>query len=215
MKRHNNSKHLPYFKLLEALKLPGCPICRLIISSTRRYFDNLLYESVTDAGFRRKWRQNKGFCHRHSWILAESGNALGLGILYLDLLKNHNSILLNRPTAQPCSICIMEIESLKRHIGTLVDYWSDADIKKAVESSEGFCGPHLRFAKKVIDNTEIYEKLEKISSDNLNHLIADLEQLIDSFDYRHSPPDSDSVKFAWRRAIEKIVGCRELSENNK
>jgi hypothetical protein len=146
-------------------------------------------------------------------MLAQSGNALSLGILYLDLLKNHNGNLLRQPTAQPCSICVMETEWLKSYIGTLVHYWSDADIRKAIENSEGFCGPHIRIAKKLIRNSDIYEKLVKISSDNINHLIADLEQLIDSFDYRHSPPDRDSVKFAWRRVIEKIVGCSELSQD--
>jgi len=215
MRKKSDYKHIPYFRLLEAAKQPGCSLCRLISGDIRRHLDYLLYEYVNDVGFRYEWRQNKGFCHRHSWMLAESADGLGLSILYLDLLKSHGQKLLPLPLGQSCSVCIMERNSLKSYVNTLIQYWPDPGFIKTIEESEGLCLPHLRVAKQIIHKAEIYEKLEKISLNSLAQLSSDLELLIDSFDYQHSAPDNDRVKLAWRRAIEKIAGCRESPENNK
>ena len=203
-------KHIPFFNLLEAFQLPGCPLCRLISGRTRRYFDNLLYEFVNDPGFRETWRKTRGFCHRHSWMLAEWGDGLGLSILYLDLVESHGADLLVEPAGHDCSICESEDKALKEILHDLNGFWAEPELVKAVSNSEGFCGPHLRAARRTVQDGAVRETLQRISIENLKRLGPQLRELAESYDYKHSSVNDKDVDIAWRRAIEKILGVRDL-----
>ena len=79
-----------YYKLLEACKQPGCPACRVIIGIVDRFLDGFFYESVNDIPLRSELRKSYGFCKTHAWRLldGEAGNALGIAIIYHDVLTN-------------------------------------------------------------------------------------------------------------------------------
>ena len=53
-------RHMPFFRLLDAARAPGCLLCRLISTHTRRYIESVLYESVNSPGFRDGWRAARG-----------------------------------------------------------------------------------------------------------------------------------------------------------
>ncbi|MBT9169581.1 MAG: hypothetical protein DDT19_02943 [Syntrophomonadaceae bacterium] len=84
-------KHICYFNLVDALKMEGCPICRLSQRSLERFFDNLLYENVNDPWIRRRIRKSLGFCKQHSTELIKAakraGDNLGIAIIYEDMLS--------------------------------------------------------------------------------------------------------------------------------
>jgi len=206
-------KHLPFFAVVEALARPGCALCQLVSAETRRYLDSLLYEAVNDAGFRTTWRNAGGFCHRHTWMLAESGDVLGLAILYLDLIQSCDENLLIGPAGRRCPVCDREAASVRGHLGTLVDFWDDAELQAALAKSEGLCGPHLRLALRTIRHKQIRQKLAKLSIKAMRQLVPDLQTLIQRFDYRHSPPADQRIRLAWRRVIERVVGHRDVPEN--
>jgi len=111
--RKRPTKHLPYFVVLEALGQPGCFLCTLIVGETRRYLRHLLDEYVNDPGFRKEWRASRGFCHRHSWMMADAPEALGLSILYLDLVDAYGESLILRQAGSACSVCAAEERQLK------------------------------------------------------------------------------------------------------
>jgi len=75
------------FEFLDACKLDGCPVCRLITSSVRRFFDTLTYENTNDPGIRADLRGSRGFCNRHAWQYADYRDGLGTAILYRDVLR--------------------------------------------------------------------------------------------------------------------------------
>ncbi|RPI27142.1 MAG: hypothetical protein EHM70_18185 [Chloroflexota bacterium] len=79
-----------YFALLEACSQPGCPLCRFTYNNVQRYFDSLLYESVNDRTVRLHLRRSLGFCREHAWqtVDSSSGEALGIAIIYHDVLTN-------------------------------------------------------------------------------------------------------------------------------
>ena len=68
--REDRSKSVSYFELLDALRLEGCPVCRLLLKWSRFYLDSLFYEYVTDFGVRSRLRQSDGFCNWHTWMAA-------------------------------------------------------------------------------------------------------------------------------------------------
>ncbi len=85
--RGEKEKYLSYFKLCEALRHSGCPICNLVERDSFRYLDALLYERVNDVGTRQELRKSLGFCNWHAWqALGISNCALGLAIIYEDIL---------------------------------------------------------------------------------------------------------------------------------
>ena len=87
MKRKAN--HLmSYFDILEACAEPGCPLCRLSERSTDRYLASVMGEYVNDSGTRAGLRRSLGYCNEHAWRLPDTGAgaALGIAIVYLDLL---------------------------------------------------------------------------------------------------------------------------------
>lgn len=80
------NKHTLYYNLRDAFAEEGCPICRLCSQAVDRYLDHLLYESVNDPGVRRNIRRSWGFCKEHAWQLQQKGDALGIAIIYQDVI---------------------------------------------------------------------------------------------------------------------------------
>jgi hypothetical protein len=79
-----------YHSLLEACTQPGCPVCRVVLGLVDRYLNVLFYEGVNDIPTRATLRRSRGFCGSHAWRLlgGEVGNALGVAIIYHDVLTN-------------------------------------------------------------------------------------------------------------------------------
>jgi len=204
------SKHLTYFSVLEALRQPGCFLCTLVVAETRRYLGHLLHEFVNDPGFRGVWRASRGFCHRHSWMLADAPAPLGLSILYLDLLDEYGEELLEPRPDKKCPVCAAERRQVKDYLGIVVDHWRDSELRDALSKSEGLCGPHLREAMGFMEPGEPRDQMREVSLESMASLRSQLAQLVESFDYRHKPSKDKAVRRAWLRAIEKLVGVREL-----
>jgi len=77
------------YKLLEACREQGCPICRLEQRSVERYLDSQFYESVNSPAWRDRLRASLGFCHEHAWLAVDQrlGDALGFAIIYRDVIN--------------------------------------------------------------------------------------------------------------------------------
>jgi hypothetical protein len=77
------------YKLLEACREPGCPVCRVEQESVERYLDNQFYENVNSPRWRDRLRASLGFCHEHAWLAVEKrlGDALGFTIIYHDIVN--------------------------------------------------------------------------------------------------------------------------------
>jgi hypothetical protein len=78
------------YKLLEACRAQGCPVCRVEQQSVKRYLENQLYENVNSPKWRDHLRASLGFCQEHAWLAVEQrlGDALGFTIIYHDILNN-------------------------------------------------------------------------------------------------------------------------------
>lgn len=76
--------------LIEACEQPGCPICWIAQRTVSRYITALFYEHVNDIKLRAGIRASRGYCPEHTWALLDAslGNALGVSIIYHDILTN-------------------------------------------------------------------------------------------------------------------------------
>ena len=78
------------YDLLQACHKPGCPVCRVEQGAVERYIGNLFYESVNDIQIRERLRSSLGFCREHARLTVDHslGNALGVAIIYQDVINN-------------------------------------------------------------------------------------------------------------------------------
>jgi hypothetical protein len=86
--RPSMNRHTLYYNLRDAFTEEGCPLCRLCSRAVDRYLEHLLYESVNDPRIRRNIRLSQGFCKEHAWQLQQKGDALGIAIVYHDVMVN-------------------------------------------------------------------------------------------------------------------------------
>lgn len=76
-------------RMYRALQEDACPICTLTATSTRRFIDGFLHESVNDATLREELARAQGFCYRHAWQVLDADRYGGAGVtvLYLDFTQ--------------------------------------------------------------------------------------------------------------------------------
>jgi hypothetical protein len=123
------------YKLLEACRESGCPICRLEQQGVERYLDNQLYENVNSPAWREHLRGSHAFCHEHTWLSVNKrlGDALGFSIIYHDIVS---SVLKELSGAQ-------RSVSAPRRRGTLAGQFSEP-LRIGIKRALAALTPHKR-----------------------------------------------------------------------
>jgi hypothetical protein len=85
-------------RLLEAMRLGGCPVCAVRARSERATLDAIINERVLDIGFRAELERRQGFCRRHVAELLptdrrETGGMLGSSMLLSAVLDRRTGDL--------------------------------------------------------------------------------------------------------------------------
>jgi hypothetical protein len=157
-----------YFDLLEALRQPDCPVCRLIDRDVRQYIDGFFYESLTVVERRAEIRAARGFCSVHGSILAGHSRTLGTAIIHQDVI---NDVLRGLPghddkrsslravlagvrdavtraikPQRECVLCSHERNQERIVLETLINGIDDNTLRSAFERSQGVCLPHVQIA---------------------------------------------------------------------
>ena len=93
-----DARDLVDVRLLEAMRLGGCPVCAVRARSERATLDAIINERVLDIGFRAELERSQGFCRRHVAELVstdrrETGGMLGSSMLLSAVLDRRTSDL--------------------------------------------------------------------------------------------------------------------------
>lgn len=142
----NNDKHVNWFALEKACEKEGCPLCSIINERADRYIDNMLFEHVSDRGFRAKYRASGGFCDRHAANLESFRDGLAVAILGVDVLTTILPDLSKKRVPRLKGVCpaCEESERVEREfLGYLSDR-SEDEFVRIFTASEGLCVPHYR-----------------------------------------------------------------------
>lgn len=217
------AKFIGFFKLIEAMKQPGCPVCARIIEDTHHAMNSFLYESVNDPGLRSQIRSDRGLCHRHSWQLARFGDALGSAILFRDVLgtllpslgSTHLASFFRKPStrlgAQVCLFCRQEEKSHEGLLSDLAAHVDDPELKAAWEGPAALCIPHLGDLCALLRDDGARRRIVEMHRDNYTALCEAMGQLIEKQSYDRRPEEIGSEKDSWIRAIEALVGKSGVS----
>jgi hypothetical protein len=222
------------YKIVEACREPGCPICRLEQQGVERYLDNQFYENVNSPPWRGRLRASQGFCHEHAWLSVNKrlGDALGFSIIYQDIVNNLLHSLdedanvgapLRRRSSlrdqiervvtmltprKRCPVCEHREEIRRSILSALVEELPATEMRDALQASDGLCLPHWKLALGYINNGSVYEALFTIQRTKLEGLKNELAEFIRKNDYQAIKEGFGSEGNAWLRAIAIIAGSR-------
>lgn len=139
-------KHVNWFALEKACEKPGCPMCSIVNDRSERYIDNMLFEHVSDRGFRAKYRQAGGFCSQHAGNLESFRDGLAVAILGVDVLSTILPDLKKKRAPRfkgYCPACEETARVEREFLGYLSERSEDEFIA-LFTASEGLCVPHYR-----------------------------------------------------------------------
>lgn len=229
-----------YKDLIEACAQPVCPLCWLAQRSVRQYVRMLFYEHVNDVDLRAVIRASQGYCEQHTWALLEAGlgNALGISIIYHDVLTNilrdlpkpeapaagGPLALLNRfnqrfksrvqaalqalTGKRACPACELRAETDRLAGRALMQALADAQVAGAFRASYGLCIQHLRLCLPQIEQPAALEIVLEAMHTRLGALDAELALFIQKNDYRYNKEAWGSERDAWQRVVPRLVGER-------
>jgi hypothetical protein len=142
-------KHINFFELAKAAEKPGCPLCRIVADRAERYIDNMLFEHVSDRGFRALHRAAGGFCSRHSRNLESFRDGLAVAILGRDILEDRIASFARGRPWRPrgrCPVCLEGERIEEEYLGFLASAGGESpeerELREAVTASAGLCIPH-------------------------------------------------------------------------
>jgi len=141
-----NEKHVNWFALEKACEKEGCPLCRIVSDRAERYIDNMLFEHVSDRGFRAKYRASGGFCTRHAANLESFRDGLAVAILGVDVLSTVLPDISKKKAPRfkgVCPACEETSRVESEFLGYLADRREESFIS-IFTASEGLCFPHYR-----------------------------------------------------------------------
>jgi hypothetical protein len=149
-------RHINFFELQKAAALPGCPLCRITANRAEQYIDNMLFEHVSDRGFRKTHRAAGGFCDAHSQKLLSFRDGLAVAILGRDILEDRLVFFQKRKPWRPreqCPVCAERDRIEGEYLGFLAQCETrgvqpggegghEKELEEVFTRSEGLCAPH-------------------------------------------------------------------------
>lgn len=142
-------RHINFFEFRKACAQPGCPLCRIVAARAARYIDNMLFEHVSDRGFRAAFRAAGGFCNFHARNLESFRDGLAVAILGRDILEDELSAFKSRKKRKlkgSCPVCEERDRIEEEYLSFLLEADGESpeerELREAVTASSGLCVPH-------------------------------------------------------------------------
>lgn len=154
-------QHINWFALEKACEKAVCPLCTIVAERSDRYIDNMLFEHVSDRGFRAKYRASGGFCADHAKHLDSFRDGLAVAILGEDILHDVLPSLHKKKVPQYKGICpaCEETDRVEREFLGFIAECSDPRFVSFFTASEGLCVPHYKKLLLVVKKVPLW--LEK------------------------------------------------------
>jgi hypothetical protein len=141
-------------RLLEALDLDGCPVCRVIDGADERHLFWFLHENFAKSGYPKSWTESLGFCSGHGEsLLGREGARLRIATTHRALLRQRRAHW-QREASSPradagrdlssCPACAAQIRAAREAASTLLVLLRQPDVEGRCRERACLCLPHLR-----------------------------------------------------------------------
>jgi hypothetical protein len=218
-RRRSVDHHIAYHRLLESLVGSDCALCVLIAQGSAGRIEGLFRELVNDPISRFRLRDSLGYCRRHTVRAADRAGALGLALIYRDIVERLSERLgawaEKRPVhaLSPCPECVAEEADEATYCALLAEYLSDDKVRAAYAGGSGLCIRHMELVMQAA-SPESRAFVAAIEKARLEALASELDTFIRKSDYRHAHEPFGSEGDAPRRAAAKCVGGRIRPEED-
>lgn len=220
---------MTYHHLLEAFEgARSCGLCTLEQRAMSRYFESILYESVTDPAVRADLRRAHGYCTTHALYLVGLRSAFDTALLYQDEIGDLIDVLGGLGDSPPagtksgrshkeelpgewlrhshCPACRIQKETRQHYLEAFAEALEEQRMRRAFSSSSGMCLPHLRLFLKERLKGDVRRLVLDREKESLAGLQNELKELCRKFDYRFSKEQVGEERDSWRRAVLLING---------
>lgn len=208
---NHDEKHLPYFKLIDACREGGCPVCTTLRNDEAKYFDSLLYEKVNNRHFRAKFNLGGGFCGYHAKYLEGLHDALAVVLLYRQILRYE---LDDEPvqSGKSCPACDYLLEKERQVKSVLWQYIKDPEFIDAFQQTGGLCLPHYRQFKS--EHLKLPRWFTEYQGRQFEQLFQDSNAYVDACNFTlggsRADPEIHEAK-VYQQLVEKLYGFIGLS----
>jgi hypothetical protein len=202
-------KHVNWFALEKACEKPGCPVCTIVAERASRYIDNMLFEHVSDRGFRAKFREAGGFCPYHARNLDSFRDGLAVAILGFDVLSDQLPDLGRGKVKKSKGVCpaCAETERVETEFLGFLAETSDAQFTSFFTASDGLCVPHYRMMLSVAKRVPAW--LETFQIEKYTALLERSKQFIECSAWGRQADFaalSDKDKVVWKELALALRG---------
>jgi hypothetical protein len=206
-------KSFSYFELRDACNGPGCPLCRVLARKVHRYLDSFFYENVNDPSVREKLRDGLGFCRTHALKAVTMGDALGVAIIYQDLLD----VVVGQPSeerlphaSKKCPVCAQRRHFEQSYVDTLLEYRDDLELQRAFKASDGPCLYHLHRLSVHKNGNALPAWIRSLTGEKLEERRRRLSEFLRKQDVRAKNERlSEREETACEDAIDFLVGMSD------
>lgn len=208
----NPEKHINWFALEKACEKPGCPVCAIVSERSKRYIDNMLFEHVSDRGFRAKYREAGGFCAHHARGLDSFRDGLAVAILGADVLSDtlpHLARGKPKKAVAQCPACAETARVESEFLGFIAGC-DEADFVSFFTASQGLCVPHYRALTALVRRVPAW--LERFQVARFESLLERSKRFIDCSAWgRQSDFDalSEEDRVVWKELALVLRGTAE------
>ena len=209
----SDEQHVNWFALEKACERPGCPVCTIVSDRSTRYIDNMLFEHVSDRGFRAKFRDAGGFCSFHARNLDTFRDGLAVAILGADILSDSLSDLAKGKAKKykaQCPACA-ESDRVENEFLGFIAGTDDTRLSTFFTASEGLCVSHYRMLLSI--SKRVPSWLEKFQLKKFESLLERSKNFIEYSAWGRQADFaslSDKDKVVWKELALALRGSAEI-----
>jgi hypothetical protein len=161
---------------------------------------------VNDVGTREELRKSLGFCNWHAWKSLEVQNCpLGLGIIYNDMLERIQERLAKVQHSIPVFIPFIRRLLPRGKVKNSNRLLRPSHSCPVCQSVRFFEETNLGILLDFISERDFERQMKKYES-----LQGEVSEFIRKHDYQYAHEPRGAESDSWKRALEMVVGKREI-----
>lgn len=218
-------------QLQDALALPGCPICRMVVQRVAQTIESIQDELVLDPAYREQVDAAWGFCNLHAQQWLEEAQPLSTAIIYEAVLgrvsrelervtsgrsKLRGQIRTRLRSGTPCAmlaesrvcpLCLTRDEQERQIVAHLIQELESEPFRARYRASDGLCVAHLNLALCAGPGPESVTALRDHLLRTNEELRGQLREVIRKHDYRYRDEIAGPEWTAVEKAVRQVAGA--------
>lgn len=217
-------------RLDEALALPGCPVCRMVVQRVAQTLESIQNELVLDPAYREQVDAAWGFCNVHAQQWLDDAQPLSTAIIYEAVLGrvsrelervspgrkklggqlrsklrggNDCAVLAESRT---CPLCLARDEQERQIVAHLLEELRASGFRERYLASGGLCVTHVNLALCAGPDSAALETLRGRMLLTQDELRDQLREVIRKHDYRNRDAVAGPEWNAVEQAVRHVAG---------